>query len=321
MRAFTILFILQFTSQLISASATVLWVNNHPFYGSIDIHIVDAGTPDIKAMVSDLEYVECAVPVEVPSSMFLVVEIYISGSDEMIGSSDYLVYTANTQYIGMIVGTSASDMEVLGNVVPTTWWLGNFKTQARHSKPGIEPIDFILRENNVIIGNNLEYSSISTDVVTVPVGNYILDIKPATDNSYGLFAYELNCNGCDTQYIYFFLSGNPFDPDCYALFSDGTCINLPHTDPFVGIEERKSQFGIFPNPADDYVTIKSQKHIDLSNGITIMDVTGRVLSLNFIMQSDSKQLLLDVSSIPSGLYTTTIFFADGSKSTQRFLKN
>ncbi|MFM9986500.1 MAG: T9SS type A sorting domain-containing protein [Flavobacteriales bacterium] len=310
-----------FTIASVHAQTTMLVINNHPFHQSVDVKFVNISTMDVEGEVLELNYVACAIPLVLPSTTILNIEFYEAGTSDIINTVSNVVYNPNTIYIGMYHGSSGTNNQFSSNSAQTTATAGNFKAQARNSISGMQSVDFILRENGAVIGNDVTYPSISSGfAANTPTNDYILDITPAADNSYGLFAYDFNCSTCDQEYIYFFLSGSASDPDCYALHLDGSCTNLAHVAPFVGIEEADAQFELYPNPSEKEINIVTTTLVDQSAAITITDITGRAIAGNITREISGTQYTINIELLPVGFYTLTLQLADGTIATRRFSK-
>lgn len=72
----------------------------------------------------------------------------------------------------------------------------------------------------------------------------------------------------------------------------------------------KNNVKIYPNPAKDFINITSQKEI---NSVEILDQSGKRIS-------ESKELKINVSKLPKGVYILKIKFLNGSSSIQKLIK-
>lgn len=75
--------------------------------------------------------------------------------------------------------------------------------------------------------------------------------------------------------------------------------------------EVKTELEAFPNPTDDYLNLKSNKHI---NRVSIFDVNGIEL------QSINYKNNLDVRNLSSGVYLLSVYYSDGSQGYKRFIR-
>ena len=78
---------------------------------------------------------------------------------------------------------------------------------------------------------------------------------------------------------------------------------------------------IYPNPAQNQVTIKSTTAIE---GVEVVNMIGQVVTPTFGKGSgqaaSSKEVLLDIRSLPAGVYFVKVNGADGYRDGGRFLK-
>ncbi len=116
------------------------------------------------------------------------------------------------------------------------------------------------------------------------------------------------------------LTGAAFDGRALAQTAvtlDGNSINNNST---LGLADLDLENGIsmYPNPAQNYVTIKNSNNIKL-NVLIIYDVYGRLI--NTIELRDMQQeKTIDVSNLPSGIYMLQIQ-GEGARTTKRWIKN
>ena len=99
-----------------------------------------------------------------------------------------------------------------------------------------------------------------------------------------------------------------FDTGTKALILD----NIKVTQATLGTSEvsENAKVGISPNPATDFITVKSKSKI---NSIEVFDVVGRKMTTTF---NDDK---IDVRNLQSGSYILKIETKDGIK-TEKFIK-
>ncbi|MDP9956458.1 hypothetical protein J2X97_002117 [Epilithonimonas hungarica] len=72
----------------------------------------------------------------------------------------------------------------------------------------------------------------------------------------------------------------------------------------------KNDVKIYPNPAKDFINITSRKEI---NSVEILEQSGKRIS-------ESKELRINVSQLPKGIYILKIKFSNGSSSIQKLIK-
>jgi len=76
----------------------------------------------------------------------------------------------------------------------------------------------------------------------------------------------------------------------------------------------KKSFSVYPNPTNDYITIKNSENINISN-IEIINVVGAV-----VFQQNFNTDKIEISSLPSGSYILNITANNGERFSQRVLK-
>ncbi|NDI98679.1 T9SS type A sorting domain-containing protein [Flavobacterium sp. LaA7.5] len=69
-----------------------------------------------------------------------------------------------------------------------------------------------------------------------------------------------------------------------------------------------SEFSVYPNPANDLVTIKAGSNI-VAHNVTIYDMSGKLLQQNNINSADNT---VDVKGLPSGLYLLRVTGSNGN---------
>lgn len=77
-------------------------------------------------------------------------------------------------------------------------------------------------------------------------------------------------------------------------------------------EDNETTFELFPNPATDRLIVKSEKFISQAS---IYSISGQQV------QTAKEDHMIDVSSLPNGLYLINIKFEDGSQRSETFIKN
>jgi hypothetical protein len=110
-----------------------------------------------------------------------------------------------------------------------------------------------------------------------------------------------NCNVAGT---YGCTDPNALNYNPAATIDDGTCV-------FAGVEEfSKSRFAVYPNPANDQVTITCAGVNGLTD-IRIMDNSGRIVKVEKVQLSNGSQFVMNVQELASGNYTVQLTSNEG----------
>ena len=106
------------------------------------------------------------------------------------------------------------------------------------------------------------------------------------------------------------------DPRIVTPYSNWDTFSVP----VVRMVEKLPQVDLFPNPATDQINLTFRDFDHQTVLIQVMDVQGRVLHAERIALSLDEQLSsLDVSGLPSGMYSVSILWPDDQRSL-RFVK-
>ena len=81
------------------------------------------------------------------------------------------------------------------------------------------------------------------------------------------------------------------------------------------IEQKRLDFSLFPNPAEDYITIRTA---ELLKSVSIVQLDGKTLSTHTI-SAQSLEHFISIESLPSGIYLIRITGSDGKVGTQKLL--
>ncbi|MBL0103834.1 MAG: DUF4397 domain-containing protein [Bacteroidetes bacterium] len=159
-----------------------------------------------------------------------------------------------------------------------------------------------------ILVDNASYSNI-TPYLTVPAGDYTLDITPGNDNStiVASFNAPLNSLGGGSAVV---LASGFLDPllnqngapfGLIAVLADGTVILLNNT---TGVEEANetSRFSLYPNPASESIRL-TPANSTLESVVEISNALGQVVKVSALSKST---ITIPVSELEKGLYFVTV---------------
>ena len=185
-------------------------------------------------------------------------------------------------------------------------------TAAMLSRPSTVGID---RAGNIYItefGNNtirkVTPSGIISTIAGTGIAGYSGDNGPATAAQ---FNTDVNCSAIDAYgnlYI-----ADPNNNRIRRIVFDETAVN--------NVYKQANKISIYPNPAQNEVTIKSTTAIA---SVEVVNMMGQVVVAPFGKASgqaaSSKEVLLDIRSLPAGVYFVKVNGPDGYRDGGRFLK-
>jgi len=171
-----------------------------------------------------------------------------------------------------------------------------------HGASDAPTVDVVVGGN--VLVDNAAYGDI-TGYLTVPAGNYQLDITPGNDNSIivASFTAPLNALGGSSAVILAsgFLdpamnqNGTPFA--LIAVLADGTVIVLT-TPTGLNDPDQDQSFNLYPNPASEYINITSDKEL-IGKSLQVYTSSGMLISEQIIT---GKQNFIPVSNFAKGVY-------------------
>lgn len=130
------------------------------------------------------------------------------------------------------------------------------------------------------------------------IGSPIISVANATNTTYA----EATANNVtvDSDGSYYIAIRATSAADMYALFIDDITIDISDY-----IKENENNFNIYPNPANDVITINSNATM---NQITIINSLGQVV-MNVEPNTDFYQI--NINTLPEGIYTARITTNNG----------
>ena len=143
------------------------------------------------------------------------------------------------------------------------------------------------------------------------IGSVVIDCIDTTMINPGTLCpaiYDPVC-GCDSV---------TYENSCEAMYHNGVTLYTPGACPTNGISDiEKGKLKLFPNPAKDELWI--EMHGIGKGQIQIYDISGKLIST--IKGSGGNKLRVDIQLLESGMYLITVINADGSVSSNRFVKD
>jgi Zn-dependent metalloprotease len=97
-----------------------------------------------------------------------------------------------------------------------------------------------------------------------------------------------------------------------------TDIDTIDLTPFIGLDELEKEVSISPNPANDYIFIKNTSDQKVEN-VEIYSSIGQLMKKEMIL-SDEKEIKLDLTELPKGVYHLKINFKDQLPVTHKMVK-
>jgi hypothetical protein len=172
----------------------------------------------------------------------------------------------------------------------------------------------------------LAINCVSNDIVMLMIDDISVDY--ADKSSRSLSGYDIYLDGNyyttvhDTECEFTDLTNGNHTAGVKAVYSSGGETDIITIDFATDCDEmirdnQLSGFILYPNPAKDELRITNYELRD--GNIAIYDLTGRlVLMSNNLKVSESNDLIIDVSSLPAGVYMIKLIESK-NVSTQRFV--
>lgn len=154
-----------------------------------------------------------------------------------------------------------------------------------------------------VCDNSLCYDAADTYNYTSPILNLI-----AVDDS-SIFKPQLVPAGMESCAIHNYYVVNDFG---VAFDSIRVVFRTTNADCFLSVEKeiKETPFSIFPNPAQDFITVKGG---DLKNGGTVvfLDALGKEVKRASVKAANSS---ISVNDLKRGVYFVNVYGANGTKS-------
>lgn len=178
-----------------------------------------------------------------------------------------------------------------------------------HGSTDAPKVDIIARGVATLL-DNVSYGDITSDYITVPASAYTLDITPAADNATIVATYNADLSGLGGKAAVVFASGflspandnnGPAFSLCYAL-ADGTTGCFSNV---TSVNENTivANSAMYPNPADNMVTLEYTLNEKTDLTVRVVDVTGRVIENNYYgNQTGLQRTNIDLANYNNGIY-------------------
>ncbi len=293
-----------------SPSPTVdIWVNDAPFK-------------------TDFAFRDATAFLEVPAGVILNIGVAPSPSSSPadIIATFPVELTNGSTYIAMahgVVGnmTTPFDIAIYDQARESSGSSTEVDLLVFHGSPNAPTVDVTIGNSQVPVVDNLEYGTFN-GYLTVPAGEYQLNITPANDNTNNLFSYNADISslggGSATVFATGFLGQSPAFGLWVAL-ANGTTFPLSTitstVSPVLG------ELSIWPNPVREVINLSTQIGKDTRVTMTLVDVNGQpVQSQNLIAGPGTGNIQIPVPSLPAGIYFLQLQPEGGAISTLRVLK-
>jgi len=134
--------------------------------------------------------------------------------------------------------------------------------------------------------------------------DYLLNMKPTSDGGFIFCGYIIN-------------SGSPLRNDAWIVKVDSNgCDNIP-CQLSVGLSEEEElrimnkELKVYPNPANDWLTISIDNYLSNSIVIEVFDLMGKQM-LSEIKTPSNNKIKMNTSTFSNGIYLFRLIFQDGT---------
>lgn len=219
------------------------------------------------------------------------------GSVTLSGPAGYPYYEWNSGSVSESITVYESGTYVISVID----WLG-CTSSSNSIQVIVDPLPFAMFSPNLNMFD-IEFNNLSIDATDYEWnfgdGNTSTDFEPT---------YSYTTGGLHEMYL---VASNNCGND--TAFLDLTN---------VGIEEESiSEMALYPNPTSGLITIDLSSKTNQSVRISVVDLTGREVDTRFeSIQSGENKLLIDYSSLLSGMYLLSLHSEKGSVSTRLIIQ-
>jgi hypothetical protein len=135
---------------------------------------------------------------------------------------------------------------------------------------------------------------------------------------YGNDLFPIYCEEKNILYEYLYFSFRCYQDDAFPLYKIGVndCNNLTGLS---SLDKNNIEIRLYPNPAEETITIETPGHAGGNFNYTIRDVLGRLVK-DPASESSGHALKIDVSTFSAGIYFFEISGPGNTKSMKKFMK-
>ena len=296
---------------------------------TVDVWLNDA------LLIDDFAFRTASPFIDAPATIDFTVGIAPSTSTsagESIATFTYNLVDGGTYIItanGIVSGSGYTpatpfDLYVKSDAREVASIAGNTDILVFHGCTDAPTVDVAeIAQVNATLVNDISYGEYD-GYLEVPTNDYVLQVQLADGTPVVSYQAPLSSLGLNDAAITVLASGF-LDPSLnsdgpgfglwVALASGGALVELPI---FSSVNENDAAFaglGIYPNPAQDQVTIDLNGITDRTS-VKISDASGRIVyqSANALSQSAGSRLNISTGDLASGVYQVTVQNATGTRS-------
>lgn len=226
---------------------------------------------------------------------------------------------------GIVGGTPGFDLFVNENARTEALNPNNAELNLFHGSPNAPEVDVTILGGSPILFDNVQFGEF-TNYLSVPPANYSISVTAADNNSAVVQSYKADISGLGGEAFTVFasglLGGTP-GFEVWVALADGTTFPLSTISSTNELDEKLSGFVISPNPAVDEVMLRFSLTEPEALRYGLRDLMGRLVQegdFGTVGAGDFAQRL-DVSQLPSGMYTLEVTSDSGVRSVKVVVGN
>lgn len=298
--------------------ANLVFVNNFP--GSIgsplDLEIKDKNADTVLVFVSGIEYQSASPSLSLPSSTILSYAWLEGGTQTSVFSVTNQILNANQTRFAYLYGTTTLRRFSIVDISPQASNASQIRFYISQQVSGISTVDFVLRESDLTLGNDMEYGEITFGGISqfqiTGTDSATIDITDPFNQNLGICAFRFDQNYFAGKSILYFTSGTASNLQMFAAELDGTVTELTKTAAVMNTAISTvlaNSTKVYPNPFVQQLQVELAS-MSASVDISIVDISGRQLKEKHYAFID--QATLDLADLPSGLYILKVETEGGS---------